>query len=152
MSTATNSEIVRAFMAALDNNNLDAAAGYLGDQFLFGGWTSRDITRQELFDIMKGLKEGIPDLHFNLHNVQEHGDTIKAAIQITGHQSDSFILPTFGLPPIPQTASNVSLPAEEVSYLVEDGRIVRWNARPGKDVGVLGILHQLGIEIPDLAI
>ena len=152
MSTTANSEIVRAFMAALDNNDLGAVAGYLDDQFLFGGWTSRDMTRQELFDIIEGLKEGIPDLRFNLNNVQEHGDTISATIQITGHQSDSFILPKLGLPPIPQTASNVSLPAEEVSYLVEDGRIARWDARPGKDVGVLGILHQLGIEIPDLAI
>jgi predicted ester cyclase len=152
MSTTANSEIVRAFMAALDNNDLDTAAGYLDDQFLFGGWTPRDITRQELFDIMKGLKEGIPDLRFNLNNVQEHGDTVNATIQVTGHQSDSFILPTFGLPPIPQTANDVLLPVEEVGYLVEDGRIARWNAQPGKDVGVIGILHQLGIEVPDLAI
>ncbi|HEY7416995.1 MAG TPA: nuclear transport factor 2 family protein [Ktedonobacteraceae bacterium] len=153
MNTTANDAIesVRAFMTALDSNDLDTAAGYLDDQFIFSGWTPRDMSGQELLNVIKGLKEGIPDLQFNLYDVQGHDNTVDATIQVTGHQSDSFILPTLGLPPIPQTDNNVSLPTEEVSYLVSNGHIARWDARRGKDVGVLGILHQLGIEVPGFA-
>jgi hypothetical protein len=145
----TDSDIVRAFMAALDANEQDEWGGYLADEFIFSGWTPRSLDKNGFLKLFEELKEGIPGLIFNLHNVLEVGEhRVTGTWKIAGYQSDSFALTVLGLPPIPQMASSVSMPPEDVEYRLENGRIVAIQVKTTHDGGVQGLLHQLGVHIP----
>jgi hypothetical protein len=135
-------------MTALDNNEQDQWGDYLTDDFTFSGWTPKSLTKSDFLNVMAGLKEGLPGLIFNLHNVREDGDKVLGTWQLVGYQTDSFNLPALGLPPIPQMARSVSLPTEDVTYIVENGHIVLIFVQPNSEGGIKGLLRQLGINVP----
>jgi hypothetical protein len=148
MLSEANIDIVRNFMTALDNNEQDLWGDFLADDFTFSGWTPRSLTKSDFLSVMAGLKEGLPGLIFNLHNVQEDGNKVLGTWQVVGYQTDSFNLPALGLPPIPQMARSVSLPTEDVTYIVENGHIVLIFVQPNSEGGIKGLLRQLGINVP----
>lgn len=149
MNTAdTSSNNVKNFMTALDDNDLTSAASYLADTFVFSGWTPKPLDKDGFFNLMGGIKEGIPGLAFNLHNVIEEGETITGNIHVTGYQSGSFIIPVLGTPPIPQTANSVSLPTEDVAYRLENNLIKMMNVTTVEGGGIVGLIKQLGIDLP----
>ena len=103
--------------------------------------------------VMEELKAGLPNLSYHFQAVKdvhdlEQEDSVKAAIQMTGTQTDGFILPPLGLPPIPQMARTVSLPEEQWSYTLQDGKIVRIMVHRVPGGGIQGLLQQLGIDVP----
>ena len=114
MTAAT--DIVKSFMEALETKNFDTAASYLADDFAISGLTPKPLDKNAFITIVSGLAAGIPNLSFHpqaIHEIQERqgeGNREEATIRITGTQTDSFILPPLGLPPIPQTAKSISLP------------------------------------------
>jgi hypothetical protein len=143
----TPSDNVKNFMTALDDNNLASAVIYLADDFVFSGWTPKPLNKDGFFNLIAGVKEGIPGLAFNLHNVLEDGNTITGNIHVTGYQSDSFIIPVLGTPPIPQTANSVSLPSEEVTYRIEHDLITMFDVKKVVGGGIVGLIKQLGIDL-----
>src|SRR5947209_4251894 len=143
-TTDTIIDIVRTFTNALETNDLESAARNIADGFTFSGWTPEPLDKQNFLGVIGGLKEGIPNLKFNLNNLQEHEGNITGTIQVTGYQSNSFVLPALGLPPIPQMAGNVSLPPENISFSVVNGLISQVNVQSVPEGGIRGILHQLG--------
>ena len=145
--TDTPSNNVKNFMTALDDNNLESAAAYLADDFIFSGWTPKPLDKNGFFNLIGGIKEGIPGLAFNLHNVLEEGETITGNIHVTGYQTDSFIIPVLGTPPIPQTANSVSMPSEEVTYRVEHNLIILFDVEKVAGGGIVGLIKQLGIDL-----
>jgi hypothetical protein len=68
-------------------------------------------------------------------------------ILCSDEQKDSFIIPELGTPPIPQTASSVNMPAEDVRYTLEQGLITSMYVQPREGGGIRGLLRQLGIEL-----
>ena len=150
MNTTDNtpSNIVRNFMTALDSNELDTAANFLADDFVFSGWTPKPLNKQAFLTLLENIKDGIPGLSFNIHNVLEQNTSITGTIQVQGYQTDSFIIPALGTPPIPQTASSVSLPMEEVTYQLRDDLITAMDVEHTTGGGISGLLKQLGIELP----
>ncbi len=147
-STDTNTDIVRNFMNTLETNDLDNTSSYLADNFIFSGWTPDPLNKADFLGLISGLKEGIPGLIFNLHNVQEHDAEISGTIKVTGYQTDSFILPMLGTPPIPQTANSISMPAEDVAYRLDHGQIINFTVQHVTGGGVHGLIRQLGIDLP----
>lgn len=151
MSEAT--ELVTNFMQALETKDFDKAASYLADGFLFSGFTPRPLGKDQFISIMSGLKSGIPNLSYHFEGVKEvaetsEGNRVEGTVQITGVQTESFILPALGLPPIPQTAKSISLPSEVWSYTVRDGVIIVMNASRVPGGGIEGLLNQLDIFVP----
>jgi predicted ester cyclase len=142
-------ELVRNFTTAIDNNQPDEYEPYLADTFHFEGWTPKPLDRQGFLDLISGLKAGIPGLAFNIHNMIDEDDTtVSATWHVTGYQSDSFVLPVLGTPPIPQTGRSISLPTEDVVYKLQDDKITAIHATTNDEGGVRGILKQLGIDLP----
>ncbi|GCE04209.1 nuclear transport factor 2 family protein [Dictyobacter aurantiacus] len=145
----TPTDVVRNLMSALDDNNLDTAATYLADDFQFSGWTPKPLDKIGFLGMFKDIKEGIPGLLFNLHNVLEQSENrVTGTIQIKGYQTDSFIIPMLGTPPIPQTANSVSLPTEDVTYQLNDSGVVAMIVQHTSGGGITGLLRQLGIDLP----
>jgi hypothetical protein len=143
----TQEDIVRTFIGALETNDQDIAASYLSENFIFSGWTPQPLNKKDFLTVIGGIKSGIPGLIFNLHNIDEQENMVTGTTQIAGYQTDSFILPPLGLPPIPQTASSVSLPAEDVEFLLQNDQIVHMTVQHTPGGGIKGLIHQLGIDI-----
>ena len=148
-------DIVRDFMIALESKDFDTAASYLSDDFVFSGWTPQPLDKDQFITVMEQLKAGIPNLSYHFHTVRDVQDlvqesNVKAAIQMTGTQTDSFILPPLGLPPIPQMARSVSLPEEHWDYTLQNGKIVKITVQRVPGGGIQGLLRQLGIELPSI--
>src|SRR5205814_1856662 len=110
-------------------------------------WTPKPLNRQGFLDVIEGLKEGIPGLIFNLHNVLDAGQhRITATWHVAGYQTNSFNLPMLGLPPIPQMGRSISLPIEDVIYELAENQIKAIQVQPTEGGGIKGILEQLGID------
>jgi hypothetical protein len=141
-------EIVKKFMAALENREFHEAGSYLSDNFACTGWTPLPLYKLSFLGTIKGLKAGIPGLIFNLHNVAKiNNQQVTGTIQVAGYQSDSFILPALGTPVIPQLDRSVSLPSEEIEFKLNAGKITRIHVQPVRGGGIQGLLEQLGIEL-----
>lgn len=143
----TQEDIVRTFINVLETNDLDTAAGYLNEEFIFSGWTPQQLNKKDFLTFIGDIKSGIPGLIFNLHNIDEQRDEVTGTIQIAGYQTDSFILTPLGLPPIPQTASSISLPAEDVEFLFKNDQIVHMVVKHTFGGGIKGLISQLGINM-----
>jgi hypothetical protein len=145
----TTEDIVRNFAIAIDDNDLESAAGYLAPTFIFRGWTPKPLDKQGFLSLISSIKEGIPGLILNLHNVLVEDDqTVTGTIQIAGYQSDSFVIPVLGTPPIPQTASSVSLPTENVTFRLAHETITALEVQHVENGGIQGLIRQLGIDLP----
>lgn len=72
---------------------------------------------------------------------------VKATVQMMGTQTESFILPPLGIPPIPQMAGTIAMPEEQWSYTVENGKIARIVVGHVAGGGIQGLLHQLGVDL-----
>ena len=140
-------DTVKNFVGALESNSLDEATGYLSDDFIFSGWTPRALDKKGFLSLITGLKEGIPGLIFNLHNVAEQDRAVTGTMQITGYQTDSFLIPSMGTPVVPETGNSISMPAEDVSFVVEQDKIASMNVQTGHDGGINGLFRQLGIDL-----
>ncbi|QBD75724.1 hypothetical protein EPA93_06770 [Ktedonosporobacter rubrisoli] len=142
-------ELVRNFMTALDNNEPEEYEPLLADDFTISGWTPRPLNRHGFLEAIRSLKDGIPGLTFNLHNLLSEEETrVTATWHVAGYQTDSFIIPVLGIPPIPQTGRSISLPTENVEYTLRDDKISSINVEPTAGGGVKGIIAQLGIDLP----
>ena len=151
MTQAT--ELVNIFMQTLETKDHDRAASYLADDFLLNGFTPKPLGKDEFMTLMSGLQEGMPNLSYHLQDVKEveersEGNRVEGNVHITGVQTETFIVPPLGLPPIPQTAKPVSLPSEVWTFVVRNGAIhaIHTSKVPGGDIK--GLLNQLGINVP----
>ena len=146
-------DVVKAFMAALEGKNFDTAKTYVTDDFIFTGWTPQPLYGPDFFVIFSGLAAGIPNLMFNFHTVhdlheRQADSSVQATMHITGTQTEGFILPPLGLPPIPQTAQRIMLPEEHWNYTVVNNKITRIHVEHISGGGIGGLLHQLGVNVP----
>ncbi|HYL44643.1 MAG TPA: nuclear transport factor 2 family protein [Ktedonobacteraceae bacterium] len=147
-------DTVRTFMLALEARDFAKASTYLAEDFIFSGWTPQPLDREQFITVMSGLKAGIPNLTYHFHTEHKGRDLleldtqVRGAVQITGNQTDSFILPPLGLPPIPQMARAVSLPEEHWNYTVQKDQIAQISVERVAGGGIQGLLQQLGIDAP----
>ncbi len=144
----TSVDRARNFISALEANEHETAADFLADDFMAIGWTPQPLYKSAFLTVMGGLKSGIPGLMFNMLNISEAGDVINATLQIAGYQTDSFSLPPLSLPPIPQMARSISMPAEDVSFTFLHEKIKLMSFKPTRGGGISGLLHQLGFDAP----
>ena len=146
-------DTVKDFMIALEAKEFDKVASYLSDDFVFSGWTPQPLDKDQFLTVMRELKAGLPNLSYHFHAVKdvydlEQEDSVKATIQMTCTQTDGFILPPLGLPPIPQMARTVSMPEELWSFTLQGDKIARIMVHRVPGGGIQGFLHQLGIDVP----
>ena len=150
----TATEIVTAFMEALEAKEFDKAAMYLSDNFQFSGSTSLPLNKDKFISYSSALATGMPNMTYHFHDLQEvverlgEGNRVRATIQMTGTHTNDFQVVPLGLPPIPATNKSVLLPEEHWEYAVKGNTIafIRVEQVPGGGIG--GILQQLGIDIP----
>ena len=148
MSADETVDTVKSLMTALEANDLDIAESLLDDNFVMDGWTPQILDKKGFLQVIRGLKEGIPGLIFNLHNIQGEDKAVTGTWQIVGYQTDILNIPVLSLPPIPQMGRSVSLPTEDVEFTTNNNRITRLLVKHSDGGGIRGLLNQLGTDMP----
>jgi SnoaL-like domain len=153
----STTDIIKAFIHALEAGNFEAASGYLTDDFHCSGLSPQQLDKGQFIQVIQGLKEGIPNLTFHLQDVHAvrqkpgEGEILTGTMHMVGTQTDGFILPPLGLPPIPQMAKSISLPQEQVDFSMKENRIAMMRVHHVPGGGIKGILQQLDIDMPEIA-
>src|SRR6266566_227099 len=74
----------------------------------------------------------------------EHGDTVTAAVQITGTHTRKLVVPMPGMPLIPPTGKKIALPEEHMTFTFKGDKIASLASDNVPGGGVLGVLAQIG--------
>src|SRR5690349_2863516 len=125
----TATEIVTAFMEALELKEFDKAAVYLADNFQFSGSTPVSLNKDKFISYSSALAAGMPNLSYHFHDIREvverlgEGSRVRATIQMTGTHTNDFQVLLLGFPPIPATNHSVLLPEEHWEYAVKSSTI-----------------------------
>jgi predicted ester cyclase len=142
-------DVVKTFVTALQSGDMELAADTMGDDFKASGLLpSRDLTARELLALQSELLVAMPDFSYNLADLQEEGDEIKALVHITGTQTGDLSLTLLGLQPIAATGIAVDLAQLATRYRVANDRVVEMHVDSLPGAGLTGLLQQLGGEIP----
>lgn len=145
-------DIVKGFMGALEAGDFDAVRRDLDNNFFFGGWTPETLDKGQFLELMQGLKAGIPDLAFHVHNLTEIESTnaVQGTMQVTGTQTRPIDLSALRIPVVQATGKSISLSSENVVFTVENNLITRMTVTPEAGGGLKGLLQQVGVESPTL--
>jgi hypothetical protein len=146
-------EIVKDFMIALESQEYTRASDFLSDDFTYTCMLPKPLNKRQYIALVKELKEGMPDMSFNLHDIHEverllEELEVEADIRITGTHTDIMELVPLSLPPIPETGRRVMLPEEHLTFIIENEKIKSITVHPVLGGGFQGLLEQLGIDAP----
>ncbi len=142
-------EIVRTAVEALEKGDFEKAHRYLSENLRFSGPVPEPIGREEFEGVMRALLAGIPDWRFNGRDLREEGGKVKLTVSITGTNSRE-LPPVFpGLKSTPPTGRKVHLPEEHLEFTLKEDKIERIEADRVPGGGVLGVLKQLGVSLPE---
>jgi hypothetical protein len=147
-ATLKPTEIVQTFITALQSGDMDLAAQYMTDDFVFEGWTPQPLNKGEFLALQSELHAAMPDYAFNVSEVHEQNGVVSALMQITGTHTQTLSLPMFGIPLVPYTGTFVVLPQEHVQFVMADGKVAQMRVETVPGGGLAGLLQQLDTELP----
>jgi predicted ester cyclase len=141
-------DIVKAALAAVEAGDFKKADSMLADDMVFAGPVPEPLGKHEFLGVQMAMHTAMPDWKFNGEDYMENGDVVTANLHITGIQTGELSLPMPGLPKIPPSGKKVSLPKEQTTFTVKNGKLSRLDAASTPGGGVMGILSQLGVKMP----
>lgn len=142
-------DVVNQWIAANDSKDLETANSLLTDDMTFDGPVPQPVGKAEFTGLMAALIAGIPDWNFNVTDLSEQGDQVFLTNNISGTQTGTLNLPMLPAP-IPPTGKSFQLGGEPSVITVRDGQISSIHVDSGPTGGVIGILMQLGVELPPM--
>ena len=145
----TSLGIVQEHMRRIEQHDFDGAGSLLSLDFQFTGVTPTPVKREEYVKLHRELLGGLHDWKYNFRLEREDGNVVRGSVRVTGTHTGT-IAPTFipGINPITPTGKQVKLPEEPLTITVHNGLIINIDVKPMPNGGVLGILSQLGVNVP----
>lgn len=141
------SDIVKEYQAAAERGDWETFESLIADDFTIEGPTPEPLGKRANISMHKALWAAFPDLQFNIRILEESGNWIKLAANITGTHTGTLI------PPIPgkfikvaPTGKKIALAEEILEYTIRDNQLVLQQAIATPDTGWAGIFKQLGID------
>ena len=143
-------DVVKEGLAASEAGDFGKLEGMVADDFSMSGPVPMPVGKREFIGLMTALAAAMPDMKFNTHDFKENGDQVTVMVQITGTHTGELQLPMPGMPAIKPTGIKVSLPAEPSTFTVKDGKLAMLEVASIEGGGVMGILSQLGVNMPGM--
>ena len=122
--------------------------GLLADDMVFAGPVPEPLGKREFVGVQMAMLAAMPDWKFNAAGYKENGDVVTVDLQISGTQTGELSLPMPGIPKLPASGKKVSLSKEPSTFTVKNGRISRLDVASTPGGGVMGVLSQLGVKMP----
>ena len=141
-------DVVQASMRAWENNDAEALAACLTDDFFCVGQMPEKLNNIQFVDYMKSMMRAFPDWKFNEHILNTQGDRVEVNVAITGTNTGELVVP--GLPPMLPTDKPIALPPRDWEYTIRGDQIafIATNVFNQPGGSFAGILNQLGMALP----
>ena len=117
------------------------------DNFIFSGPVPKPLSRVEYIDLMRAVLKAFPDWKFNATNFKQVSDHVTCNTHITGTHTGVLELPMLGISAQP-TNTRFASPEELLTVTVENSKITRVESGDVPGGGLMGILSQIGVQIP----
>ena len=147
-----NVEIVKAYFAALDSQNMEQVDQYLSDQYQLVDFTPQPMDKAARLLMVRQLKEAMPNLSHSLSNISVEQNVVKATVQLSGTNSANLDFRKLGIGVIPRSHKFIIFPNGNYEFTVKDGKITQ-----EKDISPIspnrrmsGMLKALGVNISAL--
>ena len=145
-------EIAEAFLAKINQLDLDGAAAYCAKNFTYSGPFPSPITLQEWRPLARIFHNAFPDWNFNATVEREEGDVAFVTTRITGTQTGMLDLSTLGFGKVQVTHKKISLPKGTGFVSLDGDKVVNFHLNVPKGGGILGMLAQLNPRYAQAAI
>jgi predicted ester cyclase len=143
-------DVVKEGLAATEAGDFEKLETMIADDFSMSGPVPMPVGKREFIGLMMAMLKAMPDWRFNAGEYQENGDQVTVPLQISGTQTGELQLPMPGMPPIPASGKKVSLPSEPSTFTVQNGKLTKLEVESTPNGGVMGILSQLGVNMPGM--
>jgi steroid delta-isomerase-like uncharacterized protein len=132
-----NKELVRSWINALNERNLEAAVAGLADDFVNHGAIAGSQGRDAFPKVIAMLWKAMPDRKYRIEDLIAEGDRVVCRVTMTGTQTGPL---EFKHSPLPATGREVV--SEQIHvFRVADGKAVEhWLGRDD-----IGLFRQLGV-------
>jgi hypothetical protein len=136
---------VQALMYAIQKGDFEKAKSHISDDFQFSGYAPKPIDAKTWLEMSSSLKKAFPNIeyHFRVESVQS-GGIVKISSEIKGTQQEELDLTGLNMGRIPSTNKSFVTGREHSKLTLHGEKISSWVVVPGKDTGLMVILHQLG--------
>lgn len=147
-----NIEIVKAYFAALDSEDMDQVDQYISEQYQFVDFTPQPMDRDARLGIIRLFKAGLPNLKHSLSNIRIEENLVKLSVQLSGTNSGHVDLRKMGLGVIPSSQRFIIFPNGNFEFTVRNGKITteRDVSPPSPNRRMSGMLKALGVNVAAL--
>ncbi|HLO15624.1 MAG TPA: nuclear transport factor 2 family protein [Anaerolineales bacterium] len=143
-------DVVKEGLAATEAGDFQKLDSLVAEDFVFAGPVPQPVGKREFMGLQMALLKAMPDWKFNAKDVKENGDQVAMMLQVTGTQTGELQLPMPGMPAFPPSGKRVSLPYEPSTFTVKNGKLTKLEVESSASGGLMGILSQLGINMPGM--
>ena len=140
-------DIVKAGLAAIEAGDFKKLDGMVADDYVFAGPVPEPLGKREFMGLQSALLTAMPNWKFNAADFKENGDVVTVTLQVTGTQTGELKVPMPGIPILPASGKQISLPGETSVFTLKNGKLARLDITPTAGAGLLGILSQLGVPM-----
>lgn len=143
-------QIVQAFFAALDANDLQKVDEYLDESYQWVGFATQPINKEGRLALIRQFRAAFPNLSHSLSNIRIEDNVVKMTVQLSGTNTGPLDLREMGIGVIPGTHRFVIFPNETCEFSLSDGKItIERDVSPQSPSRRLsGMLKELGVNLP----
>jgi hypothetical protein len=145
-------ELVQALLDSVQRGDFQKARFLVRTDCQFSGPVPEPIQREVWMGMNKNLKKACPNLdyHFHVDRVDGlNGNVVKISAELKGTQSGVLDLSPVGLGVTPATHKSFAAPREHGKVTIKGDKVASWVVEPMEGGGLMGILGQLGIAVPN---
>jgi len=140
-----HAQIVSSCLDAIQRGHLAIAEKFLTDDFVLSGAMPAPLGKRQWFELQAALTKAFPVCTFNLHDITEAGDSLKAKVSIVGVHSGDLDFP--GIEPLGPSYKSVVLPEEPITVTFSGDKIAKLELERIPQEEINGILSRIGAHV-----
>jgi predicted ester cyclase len=144
-----STEIVKAYYAALDSDDMDQIDQYVADNYQLVDFTQHPMDKEAMLEMMRLFKSALPNLKHSLSNIRMESNVVKLTVQLSGTNSANLDLRTMGIGVIPRSQKFIIFPNGNYEFTVVDEKItIQRDVSPiSPNRRMSGMLKSLGVNV-----
>jgi hypothetical protein len=141
-------DLAKSGIAAIEAGNFDFIRDNCTDDMVFNAPGGMSLSRTDFINAQRALLKALPDYRFNASSYKQVGDRVTYTIQISGTHTGVLDMHLPDVPVLQPTNKHIRLPQEPVTVIFRDGKINQVDLAEVPGGGLMGILSQIGVQIP----
>jgi hypothetical protein len=141
-------QVARNFIMNM-NDERKVTAQLTPNAMVDGGIMPRPMPAMEAIKVMEGLTNAMPDLTFDIQQVDVNGNIATVKAHWSGTQTGPLDLGMPGMPSIPPTGKRVSVD-DTYRITVQGDKVSHMTVDSPSTGGIPGALSQLGVKLPNM--